>query len=66
MEEQIYQVVWCQAFARTFYGCKNGGAADASAEALAGHEADVAAAAAVRKWDESKRLTAITSKNEGK
>ena len=33
-------------------------------EDLAGAAADLAAASAVRKWDESKRLAAITTKNQ--
>lgn len=54
-----YQDVWVRVFALIY-------ARDHvdSVEEHATKRADAAAAAAVRKWDESKRLAAITTKNQ--
>jgi len=66
MEEQIYQDVWCRVFGQVWTADMWNDANLDLAETHAGKEADRAAAAAVRQWDESKRLAVITSKNEGK
>jgi len=62
MEEQIYLMVWCQAFAATCVRLH--GADDDAAIEHAAIEADWAAANAVEHWDEGKRQHAIAAKNE--
>lgn len=70
MEEQIYKGVWVRVFAQSWSWAAQQESEDendvtpAHCEAFAGIAADLAAAAAVRKWDESKRLAAITTKNQ--
>ncbi len=68
MEEQIYQDVWCHVFAAAWqWTSEHQNAPPATCEVVAGGQANLAAAAAVRQWHESKRLAAITAKNkEGK
>ena len=68
MEEQIYQDVWCRVFAQSWLWAAqlddNGETTAETCEEFAGAAADLAAATAVRKRDESKRLAAITAKNQ--
>jgi hypothetical protein len=69
MEETIYQDVWCRAFASMWQWCsEQDGSTPKKCENMAAVMANKAAAAAVRRWDEAKRLAAITAKNkeEGK
>jgi len=67
MEETIYQDVWCRAFASMWQWCAEQASTPEECESVAAVIANKAAAAAVRQWDESKRLAAITTKNkEGK
>lgn len=67
MEETIYQDVWCRAFASMWQWCAEQASTPEECESVAAIIANKAAAAAVRQWDESKRLAAITTKNkEGK
>jgi len=62
MEEQIYQAVWCHAFAATCVRMHED--VDDEAVERATIEANWAASNAVEKWDESKRQHAITTKRE--
>lgn len=68
MEETIYQTVWCQVFGLSWQWAATQEDQQASAETcneFAAQAANIAAAGAVQKWDESKRLAAITVKNKG-
>ena len=65
MEETIYQDVWCRAFTNMWQWCsEQDGSTPEECENVAAVMANKAAAAAVRRWDESKRVAACVAKTK--